>query len=339
MHNDSIDIILHHAVEEADGVPSGAVDFTDGLFCDLPKQWVHRMPVVSSSRFYFSFQGGELVHGTGLSAFAKHMSNSSFLDKWKQEKGMDADDIMDHASSYGTFVHVVYSMFATEYGNGRPFSVNQRLYLALKEYMKERGMPLQKYRSYCDRLARDVASFARFLQDYKVEVLACEYPVFDWDLRVSTPIDLVGTAEINGKRMTFAMNYKTRENASVYESDTYQIAVEGLLLDRNLPDLNVLRSFVFIPRSAKRSSTEPFIIKDVLMAKNDRLGRPYTFDDFSQDWQWQKQRGPNSWAYHVNLDAPMSESGVFTFHPTEGFSGASKSLTIRDYCMTFQPPF
>lgn len=335
--NNSIDLILSHSISEAQSVANGAEDFTNELFSVLPKNQVYRMPSTTSSRFYFSWVGGELVYGSGLSAFAKHMSNSYFLDKWKQDNGPAADEIMRIAASYGTFVHVVYSVIATDYARGYGFKVNRNLFTALREYMVSLGIPLSLVGDWSSRLSNDVASFTRWLHEWKVEVLACEYPVFDWTLGVSTPIDLVFTYEgKRGERITAAMNYKTRESGSVFQSDEYQIPVEALLLDRNLPDLKVSESFVWIPRNPKRATTDPWIVKDMLKVKHARLSRPYSWDDFVRDWNWQKMYGPNTYSYQIDLDKPIEDMGTFEFIPGQG-NVFEEAKTIRQYCESFKP--
>jgi hypothetical protein len=338
MNLSAVDLILEHSVNESESVPAGAVDFTSELYCQLPRNYVRRMPNNSGSRFYFTWEGEDLRYGCGLSGFAKDMANGYFLDKWKQKKGLEADEIMRNAGDYGTFIHVAYSVIATNYANGVGFAVNNSLYSALKEYMKERGTPMSLYSNWSSRLGRDIASFVHFLLTYKVEILACEYPVFDWDLRVSTPIDLVFSYENSrGKRVVAAMNFKTRESSSVFESDQYQIPAEALLLNKNLPDLGVTESFVWIPRTAKRATTEPFIMKNMMAAKHKRLGnKPYTWTDFVQDWEFQRDRGPSWYAYQVDLDAPVDNMGLFTFDPKEGITHEGMT-TLKEYCERFKP--
>lgn len=336
--NSAIDLLLNHAVSEAQAVADGAEDFTADLYCQLPRNYVRRMPSTSSNRFYFAWQGEELKYGCGLSGFAKHMSNSYYLNEWIKTNGKESDELLRIAAAYGTFVHVMYSIISTEYAQGRGFKVNRSLNVALKEYMDEMGIPKNLVGNWMNRLTNDATSFFRWLIDWNVEIVACEYPVFDWELGVSTPIDLVFAYEKKGKRIVAAMNYKTRGSSQVYESDEYQIPVEAMLLDRNLPNLGVAESFVWIPRKPKRETTDPWITKDMLKVKHNRLGRPYSWEDFVRDWNWQKNYGPNTYSYSIDLDKPIEDMGLIDFDPKAEdkltFEGAK---TIRQYCAMFKP--
>lgn len=313
-------------------------------FSALPRPFVIRRMPDGSKRKYFTLCGAEPKLMTGLtsvvSIIKKLRGSYDFLADWKAEVGKDeSEQIAQETSVLGTFMHILCAEITSVYqANNKNYYIefDEQFKETFKKMMLENGVRHNLLSDYYKRTIKGAQSFYQFLYDWKVEVVAIEYCVCDFDNNISTPLDIVAYATApltaaaikrgeKSEKFLGNFNIKFREKAdSVYESDTIQTCIEQYMFNKYLPDMAPIeRTFTITPKSHPLAS--------VGCAVHEHTGR-YTEDEYNEDLSFAKTKKANKDFFFPDLDKYTTRMGSMKITSLGIVSGVSD--TIRDFILS-----
>lgn len=197
------------------------------------KMW--RAPFGSNGgRYYFRSTGDRFY--SGYSTWTKSvLPTNGRLIQWKIDNGEQGEEISLESREYGTCFHLhVARHESMEDGFRFKFGGNQsdewREYINTR--VREIGLPLHYIGIWTDRLLNDFAAYFRWKKEHRVNVIACEVPLWDDEYLIATPVDMVVQCLV--KETPYAklptipavcvVDFKTGENGSGYDEYALQLS-------------------------------------------------------------------------------------------------------------------
>jgi hypothetical protein len=150
---------------------------------------IMRLDIGTNKRFYYTKRGGqEPKFFTSVTTFCGEMlPTGKELIKWYAEHGYEkAKEMALEAADYGTFMHIQFG----EYLLNRTYNFNT-LEKRTENYLRKHNINASKKGQYMSKCYKHLLSLAQWVQDYDVEPVAIEMPVYNHRRRLAGTIDLV----------------------------------------------------------------------------------------------------------------------------------------------------
>ena len=224
---------------------------------------------VGGGRLYYTMVDDEPRFYISLTTLTRHtLPTSEFLIKWISSMGeKEAKAYMEERAEYGTLMHHTFGEFMMEKKYNFDLTegfIKNAIAMGVIKYYKE---------DWIEELNKDVAAFAMFCHDYKVEPLAIELVMVSKD-GYGTLIDLVCKMheEVDGfdydnpyksgkrkgqpreikikKDITALINFKSGKHG-FYEEHEVQLEFERRLFVENYPDIKIDAIYNWAPKDWK----------------------------------------------------------------------------------------
>lgn len=263
-------------------------DFYDEKVLIEPAYYNYRVNVHGERLYARIMESGEIRIAPSWSAVSSQTipKNSALFD-WAIELGKDEYWFwMNNSAHYGTFLHVLFGRLLRGeevwLDETYLFAVMEQFYIEAEYDFKE-GM--EWYRKERAKKARniknDVIGFLTWVRDWKVEPVALEYPVFDYDKGyVACTIDLIAYVG-EGKDLSI-IDFKTGYSG-FYESSAYQLLCAQYCWNQEYEgDLEVKRIFNYGCNSFRLATFKKYI-------EGGAPGnfKPYQFKEWTGKVSWE----------------------------------------------------
>lgn len=187
----------------------------------------------SGGRYYFRSTGDRFY--SGYSTWTKSvLPTNARLIQWKVDQGEQGEEISLESREYGTCFHLHVArheshddLFRFKFGG--PLSYEWRAYI--EQRVKELCLPVHYIQVWTDRLLNDFAAYFRWKKEHRVNVIACEVPLWDDNFLIATPVDMIVQCLVRAtpyaKEPTVpavcVVDFKTGENGSAYDEYSLQL--------------------------------------------------------------------------------------------------------------------
>lgn len=176
----------------------------------LNAQTLFRAPFGSDgARFYFRKGFPEFYAGYSLWT-SSVIPKSNFLIQWMVEEGDAGKQKSLEARAYGSALHHIIAESEREDGLRFCFDGDGAEWWKgiVRAYIDANGLSLLLFDTWCQQIRNDMFAWNTFKRDYKVNVLAVEFPVYDDDYLIATPADVIALMEVDGKEVSAAIDIK-----------------------------------------------------------------------------------------------------------------------------------
>lgn len=183
-------------------------------------------------RRYATIDNNEVIVCNGITGFAsivdKAINGDHYLTEWKINN-KDHETLSNDASHFGTLGHYL-ACFNLQVFSGikNGYSLDYVFDNYIMEYMNYKGVNVSKLNEWKTNIEKSNISLYEFYNKYEIEPISFEYVVKGYDNIFATPIDLVAyyTDLKTKKRKKGLFNFKFRQKANFYFSDTIQNSME-----------------------------------------------------------------------------------------------------------------
>lgn len=295
------------------------------LFCVIPKfgETVRRFPGYDGRQYFTVEQGVKLY--SGLTSYidkfySSKLEDKKALDAYKMKMGNSFEDEFGYAASFGSFLHILCAELITA---GVVDTTHRGDILnEFTQYCIRTGLPMNRFGSYWRRLNNDIMAFGQFLLDKEVEPLACEFPVYDKERGVATPLDLICRLKFNGKKYVSNVNFKFRANSALYSKDEKQTCIERMIFNQKFAgtEFEIQKTFIFTPK--------------------DWRGDTATYDLFNttdkytaQDWEKDHSTVALYNANYINGNEKFATKAGSVITVGQGINPNNE--TVEDFCRSF----
>lgn len=178
----------------------------------LNAQTLFRAPFGSDgARFYFRKGFNEFYAGYSLWT-SSVIPKSNFLIQWMVDEGDAGKQKTLEARAYGSTLHHIIAESEREEGPRFRFDGDGSTWWKdiVRAYIEGNGLnAFALFDAWCQQIRNDMFAWNAFKRDYKVTVLAVEFPVYDDDYLIATPADVIALMEVDGKEVSAAIDIKT----------------------------------------------------------------------------------------------------------------------------------
>ncbi len=253
--------------------------FIDEKLLPRPNYTVYRLKVGGGRVYYTVDESGEPTFAISLTTLTKHtLPTSPHLIKWIAQLGYEESQrYMMERADYGTLMHLAIGDYVINKG------WNTLLATAFIQEKINKGIITRctDVEFWAEDLNNDMAAFAQFVYEYKVQPMAIELVLVSKE-GYGTLIDLVCkmTIEEKGyfgevyksgenknkpkeskrlKEITALLNFKSGKKG-FYEEHEIQLELEKKLFEENYPDVKIDAIFNWSPKEWQKTPT--FNLKD-----------------------------------------------------------------------------
>lgn len=251
-----------------------------------------KLPIIyrltgDSHRIYFTKEAhGVTVLNSGTTLIDNYKDESGIiaLEKWRNglvSQGINPSDYLKERQDYGTILHLIY---------GEILMGKQLTFDSLHLFIKERAMTelgyteeeaLRYFIKHKEELFKDISSFVKWVDDYKIEPIAVEQMMRSEKYRVATAIDLVCYATVEEKgfwgevyksgakkgepketkqavRKLIIVDFKSGKSKGFYPVNILQLLLNRVIFEENLPDIKLDGVYNFAPNDWRTSPSYEF---------------------------------------------------------------------------------
>ncbi|MBS1562545.1 MAG: PD-(D/E)XK nuclease family protein [Bacteroidetes bacterium] len=171
------------------------------------------------------------------------------LKKWYADMGWDAaQEQMNRAAHYGTFMHILISEFLTK----GQITLDHEIDIRVKSYREEENLDFDN-KWWADSIRKDVLAFAQMCNEKNIKILAIEIPLKSRKGFAGT-IDLVCELEFAKKTVRAIIDMKSGKKG-FYETHEIQLAAYRDMWNENFPELPVTMVFNWSPKDWEKTPT------------------------------------------------------------------------------------
>jgi len=171
------------------------------------------------------------------------------LKRWYAEMGWEkAQEQMNRAAHYGTFMHIMISEFLTR----GQITLDSEIDIRVKAYHDEENLDFDN-KWWAESIRKDVLSFAAFANEKNLKVLAIEIPLKSRKGYAGT-IDIVCELEFAKKTVRAIIDMKSGKKG-FYETHEIQLAAYRDMWNENFPELPVTMVFNWAPKDWMKDPT------------------------------------------------------------------------------------
>jgi hypothetical protein len=182
----------------------------------LNAQTLYRAPFGSDGARYY-FRKGVHHFYAGYSLWTSSViPKSSFLLQWMVDEGEAGKQKALEARVYGSALHHIIAEIEREEGPTFKFEGEGAAWWMdiARAYIESNGLSaLLLFDAWCQQIKNDIFAWFAFKRDYKVNVLAVEFPVYDDEYLIATPADVIALMEVDGKEVSAAIDIKATTRA------------------------------------------------------------------------------------------------------------------------------
>ena len=227
-----------------------------------------------NGRLYYTLEEGQPNFYISLTTLTRNtLPTSPYLIKWMCDMGYnESQAFMNERANYGSLMHLAFGYFLTtkqwNFDKTKEFIVNQVAIGAVEQCDADK---------YVNDLNDDVAAFAQFCADCKVNPIAIELVLVSKKDFYGTMIDLVCKMTVTEKGQ-FGEVYKTGENKgkpkeskvdreitallnfksgrkNFYDEHEIQLEFERRLFEENYPDVTIDKIYNWSPKEWTKTPT------------------------------------------------------------------------------------
>lgn len=182
----------------------------------LNAQTLYRAPFGSDGARYYFRKGVRLFYA-GYSLWTSSViPKSSFLLQWMVDEGEAGKQKALEARVYGSALHHIIAEIEREGGQSFKFDGDVAAWWKdiVRTYIESNGLNyFLLFETWCQQVKNDIFAWFAFKRDYKVNVLAVEFPVYDDDYLIATPADVIALMEVDGREVSAAIDIKATTRA------------------------------------------------------------------------------------------------------------------------------
>lgn len=177
----------------------------------LNAQTLYRAPFGSDGARYY-FRKGATHFYAGYSLWTSSViPKSTFLIQWMVDEGDSGKQKSLESRVYGSALHHVIAEIERDDGPLFKFDGEGAKWWTdiVRAYIDANGLnAFLLFDVWCQQVKNDVFAWFAFKRDYKVNVLAVEFPVYDDDYLIATPADVIALMEVDGREVSAAIDIK-----------------------------------------------------------------------------------------------------------------------------------
>ena len=273
-------------------------EFFDKDAIMIPNYYLYR--INNNNRFYAKIEMLEEKEDLKISIAAGHttiIQKSSptpyYLIDWQIKQGDKAELLSQGAADFGSFGHFMISELVK--GKKLIFSEDW-INSIMQDYMSDSGKDFERCLEYTKlekrNMLKDLYCFIKWFQDYKVKVIACEYPIFvdlakpyevdnfkvgsysailDFVCELTLPEIKSGKNKRPAETIKAIVDWKFRHKHDFYESEKVQLYAQLQAWNYENPDIKIDKVFNWSPNNFRMGSENPsyYDFKDQTISEGD----------------------------------------------------------------------
>lgn len=251
-----------------------------------------RLPLIyrltgKSHRIYFTKEtNGVKVYNSGTTLIDNYKDDSGIkaLEQWRNKlvsQGLNPADYLKERQDYGTLLHLMYG----EILSGKDFTFDKIDAQIKKRAVKELGYTPEEANNFVEKhleeFFKDIASFSKWLVDFKIEPIAVEQMMKSDKYLVATAIDLVCYATVEEKgfwgevyksgakkgepketkkevRKLIIVDFKSGKSKGFYPVNILQLLLNRVIWEENFPEIPLDGVYNFAPNDWRSAPTYEF---------------------------------------------------------------------------------
>lgn len=265
--------------------------------------------VNGQGRYYLTYQDGIKVYNSGTTAIQhiKLDKGVPVLEKWRRKLVMEGKDpavVLQTRADYGTIMHVIFiNILLGEKVSLSPVPLKAYIAEIYKEVIHQ-NVNESFIDNHIEEYTKDILSLLKWKRDYKVKVLAAELMLKSDTLKIGTAVDLIceithtqkikdfwgeiykadstATGAKKGDPKATYKNVETTEEVIVdfksgkkgfYDKHIMQLLTNKIIVQENLPNLNIKGCYNFAPSNWKSKPSYRFTNQDNDTNDSEALSR------------------------------------------------------------------
>jgi len=286
---------------------------------ELIKSFFNEFSLKTPKHFYWVYKGGSRYYvdkdaniRVGITSFLSRILPTHYaLTKWRDDMGKDeAQRIFVERAKYGTIFHVLAANVLKNYKATGKYNVPILIYQIEQKVIEL--LPSHDCKPFIFELQKDMASLAKFCEQYKPDPILLETPLGSKDMALAATLDFFGTIQIPVKG-DYGEVYKSGANKGLPKETTQ--------MQRTLADIDFK---TMIKKDTNEGANKPIGASAVWQLNYQKLFLTDNYPEYLGQEIKLYNAVPKNWK--TNPEMQLTEAEQIPVQDLKGLYSASKFI-------------